>query len=206
MSSLGAYKAHLTRLQRRVEAETGLDGKIAALKARIATLAGSAGPTSAKPGVVGETRLDKKRRIGALAANGGTGFEIEQRFRECSASLIRLAKERQRKNAAKGKPHVAVTLTVPQLMAKFKAQQYRCALTALPFWSGDGGSYGPTIPTLDRIKPEGGYSAANVRVVFLGINSLRGHGSDAQMYAIAKALLAHRHGLTKECLRDGGCP
>ncbi len=45
------------------------------------------------------------------------------------------------------------------------------------------------MPSLDRIDPHGPYSADNVRIVLLGINGLRGCGTDADMYRIARALI-----------------
>jgi len=103
-------------------------------------------------------------------------------------TLIRTAKQRQKKAAEKGKPTVAVELTAAQLRAKLAVNNYRCALTGLKFWDDDGGSYGPTWPSLDRIVHRGPYNDENTRVVLLGINALRGEGSDKDEYRIAKAL------------------
>ena len=35
----------------------------------------------------------------------------------------------------------------------------------------------PTIPTVERIDPDGPYSDDNIRVVCLGVDALRGRGS-----------------------------
>jgi hypothetical protein len=85
-----------------------------------------------------------------------------------------------------------VTVTLEQLMEKLSANDYRCALTRLEFYSDSGGSYGPTRPSIDRIVPKGDYSSENTRVVLLGVNGLRGEGSDADMYRIAEALCRRR--------------
>lgn len=102
---------------------------------------------------------------------------------------IRDAGTRQAIRAAKNKPSVPVTVTIDQIMAKLRANDYRCALTGLPFWDDDADRFGPTIPTIDRIDVDGPYSDENTRVVLLGVNSLRGRGSDADMLRIARALV-----------------
>jgi hypothetical protein len=106
--------------------------------------------------------------------------------------LIRSAKERAATDEAKGKPSVAVELTVDQVMTKLAANNYRCALSGNQFWDDDGGSYGPTCPSLDRLVHKGPYDDENTRVVLLGINSLRGEGSDEDVYRLAEALCRHR--------------
>src|SRR5690348_2224379 len=92
---------------------------------------------------------------------------------------IRFAQRRQAAKAVKGYLTVAVSVTLDQLMEKLRADDYRCALTGLEFYVDDGGSYGPTRPSIDRINPKGPYSNKNTRVVLLGVNGLRGEGSDA---------------------------
>jgi len=75
-------------------------------------------------------------------------------------------------------------------MTKLRNSNYCCALTGLPFWTDDADRFGPTMPSLDRIDCDGDYSDANVRVVLLGVNSLRGRGSETDMFRIAEALTA----------------
>ncbi len=84
------------------------------------------------------------------------------------------AKIREQKKAAKGKRPAAVTITLDQVMAKLKAEDYRCALTGLEFWMDEADQYGPSMPSIDRIDPDGDYSDNNVRVVLYGANGLRG--------------------------------
>jgi len=115
---------------------------------------------------------------------------LERKLRLAMTGAIRLARTRQAKRAATGKPAVAVTVTVDQLMAKLRANNYRCALTGLEFWNDDSDRFGPTLPSLDRIACNGPYSNSNLRVVLLGINSLRGRGSDADMDRICAARVA----------------
>jgi hypothetical protein len=45
-------------------------------------------------------------------------------------------------------------------------------------------------PSLDRIDPDGPYSAENLRVVLFCVNAFRGRIADAQMLVVAKSLIA----------------
>lgn len=90
------------------------------------------------------------------------------------------------------------TLTAAETVEILERQNYRCALTGLEFWSGTLGSHKPRRPTKDRIKADGPYTADNVRIVLFGVNALRGSGTDAEMYEVAAALLAHDHGAAHE--------
>lgn len=110
------------------------------------------------------------------------------RLRTSVRGAIAFARRRQ---AIKASP-VTVDLTLEQGMELLRRQGYRCALTKLPFWSDSADRFGPTLPSLDRINPDGPYSASNIRIVLLGVNGLRGRGTDQDMYRIAHALLANR--------------
>jgi len=105
-------------------------------------------------------------------------------------SAISLARARQTKRAAQGKPAVAVTITLDELMAKLAKHGYCCAISGLPFYEDAADRFGPSCPSLDRIDVDGAYSNENLRVVYLGINSLRGRGSDADVLRIARAIVA----------------
>jgi hypothetical protein len=108
---------------------------------------------------------------------------------------IALARMRQAKRAADGRTAVAVTVKVDELMAKLAENNYCCAVSGLPFYADESnGSFGPSRPSLDRIDADGEYSAENVRVVYLGINGLRGRGSDADVLRIAQAIVAKAGG------------
>jgi hypothetical protein len=100
-------------------------------------------------------------------------------------SAITLAERRQAERMAKGKPTAKVTLTLAEAMSLLHEQNYRCALTRLMFYSLSGGSYSPSRPSLDRIKHAGPYSLGNVRVIMLGVNGLRGKGTDTMANALA---------------------
>ena len=114
-----------------------------------------------------------------------------RRLRASMRGAIAFARRRQEKRAAQGKPVVAVTVTLDELMAKLAAHDYCCAISGLPFYTDDADRFGPSCPSLDRINADGDYSNENVRVVYLGINGLRGRGSDADVLRIARAIVAN---------------
>lgn len=66
----------------------------------------------------------------------------------------------------------------------------KCELTGLTFRLSKIVS--PWTPALDRVNSKKGYTKINTRIVLQGINSLKGTGTDADMYTIAEALLKHR--------------
>ena len=100
--------------------------------------------------------------------------QLERTWRSWTRSAISCAKKRQ---AERGERGVAVTMTSDGLMAKLRAASFRCVLSGAEFHNDGGGRFGPTIPTVERIDPDGPYSDDNTRVVCLGVDALRGHGS-----------------------------
>jgi hypothetical protein len=72
----------------------------------------------------------------------------------------------------------------------------RCALTDLEFreagLSVPHSGSSPFSPSIDRIISSEGYVIGNCRFILLGINALRGSGSDDEMFLIAKALIRSR--------------
>ena len=100
--------------------------------------------------------------------------QLERTWRSWTRSAISCAKKRQ---AERGERGVAVTMTSDGLMAKLRAASFRCVLSGAEFRNDGGGRFGPTIPTVERIDPDGPYSDDNIRVVCLGVDALRGRGS-----------------------------
>lgn len=91
---------------------------------------------------------------------------------------------------------------VAQAVARSKKRGYKCDLTrewALVRWTGHcevtgarfvvGKGQHPFSPSLDRIRPELGYTMKNCRFVLLGVNLLKHTGTDKDMVRIAKAIL-----------------
>ncbi|KWV59530.1 hypothetical protein AS156_31375 [Bradyrhizobium macuxiense] len=115
-----------------------------------------------------------------------------KRLRTSMRRALQATKARETKRAAKGRPAVAVTVTLDQIMAKLEANAYACALTGLEFWNDDADQFGPTMPSIDLISCDGSYDDANTRVVVYGITACRGRGSDDDLYHIAEALLARK--------------
>jgi hypothetical protein len=105
-----------------------------------------------------------------------------ERLRRSMRGAINFARRRQ---ALKASP-VVVDVTLDELMEILRRQNYRCAISRLPFWCGSMVAYGPTIPSLDRMRASEGYTRSNIRVVLLGVNGLRGSNDD--MLLIARAV------------------
>jgi hypothetical protein len=108
-----------------------------------------------------------------------------ERLRRSMYGAINFARRRQAKKASP----VVVEITLDELMEILDWQDYRCAISRLPFWCGSPVAYGPTIPSLDRIQASKGYTRSNIRVVLLGVNGLRGSGTNDDMLLIARAVM-----------------
>jgi hypothetical protein len=46
-------------------------------------------------------------------------------------------------------------MTSDGLMAKLRAASFRCVLSGAEFRNDAGGRFGPTVPTVERIDPDG---------------------------------------------------
>lgn len=66
----------------------------------------------------------------------------------------------------------------------------RCEITGIPFdTSRTTRGPAPFCPSLDRIKPELGYTPDNCRFVLWAVNALKGEATDAEMLLVAKAIV-----------------
>jgi hypothetical protein len=90
--------------------------------------------------------------------------KLEHTWRSWTRSAISAAKKRQ---ATRGDRGVAITMTSDGLMAKLHATNYHCAISGVQFRQDPVGRFGPTLPSVDRIDPDGPYSDDNTRVVCL---------------------------------------
>lgn len=69
-----------------------------------------------------------------------------------------------------------------------------CELTRLPFSEPEkrvGYKNRNMSPSIDRINPAGSYTQNNCRIILWAINCFKRDSSDAEMYEIAKALIAN---------------
>lgn len=114
--------------------------------------------------------------------------DYRKRVRHSCVAGIRRAQDRK---VQRGTPAL-VDLTSRPIVGLLERHDYRCELTGLGFWQDESDRFGPTMPTIDRKETDGPYSLGNVRIVLHGVSSLRGRGSDQDMYRIASALLASR--------------
>lgn len=64
-----------------------------------------------------------------------------------------------------------------------------CEITGIPFqMNGKAGPW-PFSPSLDKIDPKKGYVQSNSRFILWGCNAIKGVGTDADMFKIAKAIV-----------------
>jgi hypothetical protein len=57
-----------------------------------------------------------------------------------------------------------VDLTNDEIARLLEDQEYLCLLTRQRFWLDDSDKYGPTMPSIDRIDPDGPYRLGKVRL------------------------------------------
>lgn len=67
-----------------------------------------------------------------------------------------------------------------------------CALTGLEFDISSGTGRKPNSPSIDRVKPELGYTVENVRVICWALNSFLGEWGEDVVAPIAEAFLKNR--------------
>ena len=89
------------------------------------------------------------------------------------------------------KKGVPFNITPDHVRSLYKATGGRCALTDFPFQ--DNGPASPLSMSIDRIVPALGYVPGNVRLILNGLNSLKGTGTDDNMWLIIDAMVARRH-------------
>jgi hypothetical protein len=84
-----------------------------------------------------------------------------------------------------------VTISWPEVQHMLKANNYRCAITGLPFWKSPKrrGCASWDSPSLDRIRHGGPYSIGNVRIVLHCVNTFRGSMDDNAMLEVARKLI-----------------
>lgn len=85
--------------------------------------------------------------------------------------------------------NVIYFLGVEEARNKLVDQDYKCALTGIPF--RDEG-FGPYSMSLDRINPDDGYVIENIRWILTAVNAMKGVGTDYDVYHISEALLERR--------------
>jgi len=70
----------------------------------------------------------------------------------------------------------------------------KCEITGVPFRFERGQKRRFWAPSIDRIIPEAGYTQDNCRFVLWAVNCLKGVGSDAEMYEVARLITESTNG------------
>jgi hypothetical protein len=102
-------------------------------------------------------------------------------------------------NVAKGRAAhsgIPFSITLESLLDLYKAQEGKCRLTGILLTldvNPDGSrNYMPFSPSLDQIKPGGGYTPENTRLVCVAVNlALNRFGEDV-LEQVCRGFLAHR--------------
>lgn len=84
----------------------------------------------------------------------------------------------------------SVGITYDDIAAMGAAQNYRCAVSGLPFVSTDEKRH-PFAPSIDRIDSSIGYEPGNVRVVCLIVNYGMSNYGDEAFIRMCRAVAAH---------------
>lgn len=83
-------------------------------------------------------------------------------------------------------------LSLDGIVKLIEQNDFRCALTGLRMNYKTGGGTGGASPlnvSIDRIDPIGGYVMSNIRIVCVGINSLRKNMTDEQLLMFCKGVV-----------------
>jgi hypothetical protein len=97
------------------------------------------------------------------------GQQNKGRIGQAMAKSVSAAKQRARQR------NLPFDLTYEWAIAQVERQNFKCALTDIPFfskWGERAAQRDPMTPSIDRIFPERGYVQSNCRVVNLGINTM----------------------------------
>jgi hypothetical protein len=76
---------------------------------------------------------------------------------------------------------IDVDVTIDELIAMYRAQKGKCAVTGLPL-SHDPKDRLYSNISIDRIDPKGGYTKKNIRLVMKIVNTIRNVWSDDDLY------------------------
>lgn len=127
----------------------------------------------------GDEPLPPPRPPKGLILRGRIGKTIEQ--------ILRAARTRAR---ADGQPF---DLDYEWAITQIEAQQFRCALTGIQFYSRFDGTcrVHPFGPSIDRIIPKGGYVRTNVRIVCFAVNVMLMDWGEPVFQTVANHYRAH---------------
>lgn len=129
--------------------------------------------------------------------------EYNKKYRERADIAARRLSNHRRRSADSPRHVLQITLrhglnrkptefpaSLDDLMAKFEAQEGCCAVTGIKMTWAQGKVLSTSI-SLDRIDPDGGYSADNLRLVCQAVNAFKGRMTDDEMFNMALAIVAN---------------
>jgi hypothetical protein len=103
-------------------------------------------------------------------------------------TILRHSRKRVLRRHAERWPDEPSTLMFDDLFSIWNRQRGRCALSGIEMTWGRG-TILATSMSIDRIEQSRGYHADNLRFLCHNVNAFRGTGTDAEMIAMAKAII-----------------
>lgn len=131
--------------------------------------------------------VEKSGGLGEIARGSRKGPPHAGAILDYIEKALRLAAYRARKAGRE------FSLTEDWVMAKIKAQQYRCAVSDIPFdmkVRANDSLYAPWRPSLDRINCRKGYTPDNVRIVCVMANVAMGEWGLDALQRLSRGVLA----------------
>lgn len=87
------------------------------------------------------------------------------------------------------KKGIPFSVSHQHLVDLFNLQEGRCCLSGLEFREPKEGKSSPFSMSIDRREPNLGYVEGNVRLMLMGVNSMKLSGSDEDVISICKAVV-----------------
>lgn len=120
----------------------------------------------------------------------GKGRAASKKYCQSYRGILRAAFRRVEIRHLERWPNDPTTLTFPDLIELWRKQEGCCALSGIEMTWGRGSMHATSL-SVDRLDNSIGYHLHNIRLVCQAVNAMRGNGSDAEVLAIAKAIVAY---------------
>ncbi len=127
-----------------------------------------------------EKRKQDRPRFNALRSASRSRRPWQVRYQN---DVVRWTRERAKTSGAEW------SLSREFIKALWEQQDGKCALSGFEFRPvEEKGKSTMFSPSLDRIRPDGGYVPGNVRLILHGLNSLKGQHTDEEVMAVCKGV------------------